>query len=87
MAGAPPAAVGATLEEIDTPALVVELDAFERNLKALARAVEGRGVRVRAHAKTHKCPQNALRQIAPVIFRKTTNKTSVFARWKNRLVR
>jgi 3-hydroxy-D-aspartate aldolase len=64
MAGIPPAAVGASLDEVDTPALVIELDAFERNLKALARAVEGRGVRVRAHAKTHKCPQIALRQIA-----------------------
>ena len=64
MAGAPPAAVGAPLDEVDTPALVIELDAFERNLKRLAQAVEGRGVRVRAHAKTHKCPQIALRQIA-----------------------
>jgi len=64
MTGTPPAAVGAFLDEVDTPALVIELDAFERNLKALARAVEGRRVRVRAHAKTHKCPQIALRQIA-----------------------
>jgi len=64
MASAPPAAVGTPLEEIDTPALVIELDAFERNLQTLARAVEGRGVRVRAHAKTHKCAQIALRQIA-----------------------
>ena len=64
MAGTPPAAVGASLDEVDTPALVIELGAFERNLKRLAQAVEGRGVRVRAHAKTHKCPQIALRQIA-----------------------
>jgi 3-hydroxy-D-aspartate aldolase len=64
MASAPPAAVGTPLEEIDTPALLIELDAFERNLQALARAVEGRGVRIRAHAKTHKCAQIALRQIA-----------------------
>jgi D-serine deaminase-like pyridoxal phosphate-dependent protein len=64
MASAPAAAVGASLEEVDTPALVIELDAFERNLKVLAQSVEGRGVRVRAHAKTHKCPEIALRQIA-----------------------
>jgi D-serine deaminase-like pyridoxal phosphate-dependent protein len=49
---------------VDTPALVIELDAFERNLKRLAQAVRGRGVRVRSHAKTHKCPEIALRQIA-----------------------
>ena len=60
----PPAAVGQRLEEVDTPALVVELDAFERNLAALPRALSGRKVRVRAHAKTHKCPEIARRQIA-----------------------
>jgi len=59
-----PARIGMRLEEVDTPALVVELDAFERNLKRLADAVAGRGVRVRAHAKTHKCPEIAKRQIA-----------------------
>jgi D-serine deaminase-like pyridoxal phosphate-dependent protein len=60
----PPAAVGQRLEEVDTPALVVDLDAFERNLRALADSVAGRDVRVRAHAKTHKCPEIAKRQIA-----------------------
>ena len=60
----PAASVGNRLEEVDTPALVLELDAFERNLRALAGAVKGRKVRVRAHAKTHKCPEIAKRQIA-----------------------
>ncbi|MGH8747187.1 MAG: DSD1 family PLP-dependent enzyme, partial [Burkholderiales bacterium] len=46
------------------PALVIELDAFERNLKRLSAAVAGRGVRVRAHAKTHKCAEIARRQVA-----------------------
>jgi D-serine deaminase-like pyridoxal phosphate-dependent protein len=59
----PPAAVGQRLAEVDTPALVLDLDAFESNLAALNRAVAGR-VRVRAHAKTHKCPEIARRQIA-----------------------
>jgi len=59
-----PAAVGQRLEEVDTPALVIELDAFERNLRTMADSVKGRGVRVRAHAKTHKCPEIAKRQIA-----------------------
>ena len=59
----PPASVGSRLEEVDTPALVLDLDAFERNLATLQRSVGGRA-RVRAHAKTHKCPEIARRQIA-----------------------
>ena len=58
-----PATLGMRLEETDTPALVIELDAFERNLKRLNEAVAGR-VRVRAHAKTHKCAEIARRQVA-----------------------
>jgi len=59
-----PARVGQRLEEVDTPALVLQLDAFEKNLRKLADAVRGRGVRVRTHAKTHKCPEVARRQMA-----------------------
>src|SRR5258706_8947084 len=59
----PSAEVGMRLEEVDTPALILELDAFEANLKRLADAVGGR-VRVRAHAKTHKCPEIGKRQVA-----------------------
>src|SRR5512132_342740 len=51
------------LDEVDTPALILDLGAFETNLKRLADAVKGR-VRVRAHAKTHKCPEIGRRQIA-----------------------
>jgi D-serine deaminase-like pyridoxal phosphate-dependent protein len=59
----PPAAVGQKLEEVDTPALLVDLDKFESNLRALRESV-GKTVRVRAHAKTHKCPEIAKRQLA-----------------------
>ena len=59
----PPASVGQRLEEVDTPALILELDAFEKNLRTLKEAVGGR-VRIRPHAKTHKCPEVAKRQIA-----------------------
>ncbi|HJS38060.1 MAG TPA: alanine racemase, partial [Burkholderiales bacterium] len=59
----PPARIGQRLEDIDTPALVLDLDAFENNLRTLADAVRGR-VRVRTHAKTHKCPEVAKRQMA-----------------------
>jgi D-serine deaminase-like pyridoxal phosphate-dependent protein len=57
------ASVGQRLEEVDTPALILDLDVFESNLNILKTAVDGR-VRVRPHAKTHKCPQVAKRQIA-----------------------
>jgi 3-hydroxy-D-aspartate aldolase len=60
----PPASIGQPLAEVDTPALILDLDAFEKNLSALQKAVAGKTVRVRAHAKTHKCPEIARRQIA-----------------------
>src|SRR5205085_2033833 len=59
----PPAEIGMPLDEVDTPALIVDLDAFERNLRRLADRVQGSGVRLRPHAKTHKCPVIALKQI------------------------
>ena len=58
-----PAAIGMRLEEVDTPALILDLDAFETNIRRLNESVAGR-VRVRAHAKTHKCPEIGKRQVA-----------------------
>jgi D-threonine aldolase len=55
---------GDPLEAIDTPALVLDLGAFERNLDRMSTALEGSAVRLRPHAKSHKCPEIALRQIA-----------------------
>jgi D-serine deaminase-like pyridoxal phosphate-dependent protein len=60
----PPAQIGAPLSEIDTPALIIDLDAFERNLDTMAAAVGKLGVRLRPHAKTHKSPIIATKQIA-----------------------
>ena len=59
-----PAQIGATVDEIDTPALVVDLDAFDHNVRRMAEFARSAGVRLRPHAKTHKCPSIALRQIA-----------------------
>jgi D-serine deaminase-like pyridoxal phosphate-dependent protein len=59
-----PAAIGDPVAAIDTPALVVDLDAFERNLQAMADFARERGVRLRPHAKMHKCAAVALRQMA-----------------------
>jgi D-serine deaminase-like pyridoxal phosphate-dependent protein len=55
---------GDPIAAIDTPALVLDLDAFERNVERMAAALRGRGVQLRAHAKSHKCPEIARRQVA-----------------------
>jgi D-serine deaminase-like pyridoxal phosphate-dependent protein len=60
----PPATPGMPLGDVDTPALLIDLDAFERNLKRMAAAAKSAGVRLRPHAKTHKSPVIALKQIA-----------------------
>ena len=60
----PPAEIGMRLEEIDTPALLIDLEPFERNLRRLADRLAGREVRLRPHAKTHKCPVIAKKQMA-----------------------
>ena len=59
----PPASIGQRLEQVDTPALILELDAFEHNLRTLADMARGR-VRVRAHAKTSKSAEVSKRQMA-----------------------
>jgi D-serine deaminase-like pyridoxal phosphate-dependent protein len=48
---------------IDTPALILDLDAFERNLERMSEATTRAGLRLRPHAKSHKCPEIARRQI------------------------
>ena len=60
----PPAEPGMPIDEIDTPALVVDLDAFEYNLDTMARLAAEAGVKLRPHAKTHKSPVVAHLQMA-----------------------
>ena len=60
----PPAVPGMREEEIDTPALVIDLDAFESNLDTMAALLAPTGVKLRAHAKTHKSPIIAKLQMA-----------------------
>jgi D-serine deaminase-like pyridoxal phosphate-dependent protein len=59
-----PAQPGMALEDVDTPALLLDLDLFERNLRRLANAAAAARVRLRPHAKSHKCVEIARRQIA-----------------------
>ena len=60
----PPAEIGDDIADIDTPALIVDLDAFEANVAKMAENVKEFGLRLRAHAKTHKCAEIARRQVA-----------------------
>ena len=60
----PPASPDMREEEIDTPALIIDLDAFESNLDTMAALLAPTGVRLRAHAKTHKSPVIARMQMA-----------------------
>jgi len=53
-----------TRAELPTPALLLDLDRFERNIRKMADHVKAGGKNLRPHAKTHKCPEIALRQLA-----------------------
>lgn len=53
-----------TRAEIPTPALLLDLDRFERNVQKMAAHVKAAGKKLRPHAKTHKCPEIARRQVA-----------------------
>jgi D-serine deaminase-like pyridoxal phosphate-dependent protein len=60
----PAARVGDPVAAIDTPALVVDLDALERNIATLAAFARAHRIALRPHAKTHKCSAIARMQIA-----------------------
>jgi len=50
--------------KLATPALVIDLDALERNIAAMAAYAASRNIALRPHAKTHKSAEIANRQIA-----------------------
>jgi D-serine deaminase-like pyridoxal phosphate-dependent protein len=58
------ATIGRTKADLPTPALLVDLDAFEANLKLMAEHCKQAGLGFRPHAKTHKCPEIGRRQVA-----------------------
>ena len=49
---------------LNTPVLLIDLDVFERNVAAMAAFAKANGIRLRPHAKTHKCAEIARRQVA-----------------------
>ncbi|MBU4518992.1 MAG: DSD1 family PLP-dependent enzyme [Gammaproteobacteria bacterium] len=56
--------VGQGVAAIDTPALVIDLDAMERNLARMAAFAAEHGLRLRPHAKMHKSAELAKLQMA-----------------------
>ncbi len=52
-----------SFDEINTPALLVDIDAMEANLRRAADFLKSKGVGLRPHTKTHKCPIIAKKQI------------------------
>ncbi len=56
--------MGHSVSAIDTPALVIDLDAMERNLARMADFARAKGLRLRPHAKMHKSAELARLQMA-----------------------
>jgi D-serine deaminase-like pyridoxal phosphate-dependent protein len=56
-------AIGRRREELITPALVLDVDAAQRNIDAMAAGVRELGSTIRPHYKTHKSPDLAWRQV------------------------
>ena len=55
---------GVSKQDLPTPALILDLDALESNIARMASHAKQAGVDLRPHAKTHKTPEIAKRQVA-----------------------
>ncbi len=53
-----------TVDELDTPFLTIDLDRLEANIARMAAIAAANGVALRPHAKTHKLPPIAHKQLA-----------------------
>lgn len=49
---------------VETPALVIDLDALEHNIGVIADCYDGKSIRLRPHVKNHKSPQILAMQLA-----------------------
>jgi D-serine deaminase-like pyridoxal phosphate-dependent protein len=52
-----------TVDEIDTPAVLIDIDRVERNIARAQAAADAAGVKLRPHIKTHKLPLFARKQV------------------------
>jgi D-serine deaminase-like pyridoxal phosphate-dependent protein len=48
--------IGLTLDDLDTPALLLDLDALDHNVRTMSEAIRGRGKDWRPHSKAFKTP-------------------------------
>ncbi|MBM4258910.1 MAG: DSD1 family PLP-dependent enzyme [Deltaproteobacteria bacterium] len=60
----PQSAIGLSKSDLPTPALLIDLDLLEANIAKMAAHAKSVGINLRPHAKSHKCPEIAKRQIA-----------------------
>ena len=56
--------IGTPKAELDTPALCLDIEVVERNVRRMAAYLAQTGVRLRPHSKTHKSPALAQLQLA-----------------------
>ncbi len=56
--------VGADLHDLETPALLLDLDSMESNLARMADFCRSQNIRLRPHFKNHRAPALARRQVA-----------------------
>ncbi|CAN5555150.1 DSD1 family PLP-dependent enzyme [soil metagenome] len=68
--------VGQVVDAIDTPSLVIDLDAMERNLTRMAEFAKKHDIRWRPHAKMHKSSALAKLQVAAGAIGVCVQKTS-----------
>jgi D-serine deaminase-like pyridoxal phosphate-dependent protein len=52
-----------SINQLDTPALLIDLDRVEKNLQQMQQKADQYGVALRPHIKTHKIPELALKQV------------------------
>jgi D-serine deaminase-like pyridoxal phosphate-dependent protein len=57
-------AIGIPLDDLDTPALIIDVGAMERNIARIAAFCRQHGVAWRPHVKAHKSPEIARRELA-----------------------
>ena len=55
--------IGQQLKQVDTPALIIDADRLEANIRTMADFFAGRATNLRPHTKTHKCSTLARKQI------------------------
>jgi D-serine deaminase-like pyridoxal phosphate-dependent protein len=55
--------IGMSADQLDTPALIIDLAIMERNLKTMQELLDGAGIKLRPHTKTHKMADIAQLQL------------------------